>query len=214
MAAVKEQILSRYLGLGWVEAHHPWTNKGHTYTATELLEHFVKVVLPLAETMEVPAEPPLKLPGLPTSLLHLGTRAQDCIDLETLLGSEEREFRLEALRKIESLEENGFGDQLEGVQQTLWPVELLRAGEFKIDKLFEYKLGQEATLQWCQGTVVNIVKEKEDTFVVVEVEWNKQCLEKGDPKKSREKLMKTKWNPDKPVDGAWRQDLRHKIFKN
>ena len=71
MAAVKEQMLSRYLGLGWVKAHHPWTNKGHTYTATELLEHFVKVVLPLTETMEVSAEPPLKPPELPTSLLHL-----------------------------------------------------------------------------------------------------------------------------------------------
>ena len=75
----------------------------------------MKVVLPLAEIMEVPAESPLKLPGLPTSLLHLGMRAQDFIDLETLLGSEERQFRLEALRNIKSLEENRFGDQLEGV---------------------------------------------------------------------------------------------------
>ena len=55
---------------------------------------------------------------------------------------------------------------------------------------------------------------KREYFFGAEVEWNKQCLEKGDPKKSWEKLMKTKWNPDKPVDGAWRQDLRHKIFKN
>ena len=171
--------MSRYLGLRWVEAHHPWTNKGHTYTATELLEHFVKVVLPLAETMKVPAEPPLKLPGLPTSLLHLGTRAQDCIDLETSLGSDKREFRLEALRKIESLEENGFGDKLEGVQQTLWPVELLCAGEFKIDKLFEYKLGHEATLQWYQGTVVNIVKEKRICVLLLKLSGINNVQKKG-----------------------------------
>ena len=25
---VKEQILIRYLGLGWVEAHHNWSSKG------------------------------------------------------------------------------------------------------------------------------------------------------------------------------------------
>ncbi len=115
-----------YLGLGWVEAHHPWSYKGHTYTATELFEHFVKVVLPLAEKLEVPPEPPLKLPGLPTSLMHLGTRAQDCIDFETSLGSEKRELRLKALKEIESLGDNGFGDQLERKQQTLWPVELLQ----------------------------------------------------------------------------------------
>jgi hypothetical protein len=48
LSSVKEQILIRYLDLGWVEAHHPWSKKGHsTYSAAELLEHFLKVVLPL-----------------------------------------------------------------------------------------------------------------------------------------------------------------------
>ena len=66
MAGIKEQILMRYLGLGWVEAHHPWSKKGHgTYSPTELLDHFVKVVLPLADIKKVPVEPPLELPGLP-----------------------------------------------------------------------------------------------------------------------------------------------------
>ncbi len=49
IVAVKEHILIRYLGLGWVEAHHPWSYKGHTYTAIELFEHFVKLGLPLAK---------------------------------------------------------------------------------------------------------------------------------------------------------------------
>ena len=103
LSSVKEQILIRYLGLGWVEAHHPWSKKGHgTYSAAELLEHFVKVVLPLEKTHTVPDEPPLTLPGLPKSLCRLGTRAQDCIDLETSLGSEEMGFRPKALRKRDS----------------------------------------------------------------------------------------------------------------
>ena len=160
----------------------------------------------------MPPEPPLKLPGLPTSLMHLGTQAQDCIDFESSLGSDEREFRLKALKNIERLENNGFGDQLEGMQQTLWPVELLRGGVFKIDKLFEYKVGQEATLQWCQGTVVKVLKEN-DRFYIVEVEWDKECLSDGDQKKSWEKLLSTKWNPEKPGNGVWRQDLRHKLLK-
>ena len=35
MRSIKEQILIRYLGLGWVEAHHPWSKKSHgTYSPT------------------------------------------------------------------------------------------------------------------------------------------------------------------------------------
>ncbi len=36
---VKEKILIRYLGLGWEEAHHPWSKNKHQYTALELLKH-------------------------------------------------------------------------------------------------------------------------------------------------------------------------------
>ena len=46
----KEQILIRYIGLGWEEAYHPWSKGKHTYTAVELLEHLVKVVIPLSKT--------------------------------------------------------------------------------------------------------------------------------------------------------------------
>ena len=68
------------------------------------------------QKIEVPPETPLKLPGLPASLIHLGTQAQDYIDFEASLGSDEREFRLKTLKNIESLENNGFGDQLDGMQ--------------------------------------------------------------------------------------------------
>jgi len=212
LAAVKEQILIRYLGLGWVDAHHPWSKDGHTYSATELLEHFVQVVLPLAETEVEPDEAPLELPGLPRSMCKLGTRAQDCIDLEQSLGSEERVFRLQALKKRESLQNNGFGDELEQMQQHLWPLEKLRAGKFKIDKLFEYKEEDEYVLQWCQGNVTKFISEKEEKHVIVEVKWNGDCLSENDPRSTREILMRTKWNPNKPADGAWREDLHDKIL--
>ena len=214
MAAVKEQILMRYLGLGWVEAHHPWSKKGHgSYSATELFDHFVTVVLPLADTHEVPDEPPLKLPGLPTNLKRLGTRAQDCVDLAKELGSQERKFRLDALRKRDQLEENGFGDQLSEMQQLIWPVEKLRSAGFKIDKLFEYKDGDENVLQWCQGTVKKLVREKENSHMIVEVEWNSDCLGEGDPTTTKEKLSQSQWNPERPINGGWREDLHHKILK-
>ena len=113
LSSVNEQILIRYIGLGWEEAHQPWSRKGHgTYTATELLEYFVNVVLLLEKSKPIPKETPVKLPGLPKTICRLGTRAQDCIDLEMGLENEETEFRLKALKKRDSLEENGFGDEL------------------------------------------------------------------------------------------------------
>ena len=214
MAGIKEQILMRYLGLGWVEAHHPWSKKGHgTYSPIELLDHFVKVVLPLADIKTVPAEPPLELPGLP-NICRLGTRAKDCIDLENSLHSEDRDFRMQALRERERLEDNGFGDQLMEMQQTLWPIESLRTPGFKVDKLFEYKVGDDYALQWCQGKVIEYISQSKNKHVIVKVEWNKDCLREGDPKITREKLIRSNWNPEVPADGAWREDLYHKIVKS
>jgi hypothetical protein len=36
------------------------------YSPSELMEHFVKVVLPMQNTEVVPEAPPMNLPGLPT----------------------------------------------------------------------------------------------------------------------------------------------------
>ncbi len=37
---VKEQILIRYLGLGWTKAYHPWLKNKYVYSPSELMEHF------------------------------------------------------------------------------------------------------------------------------------------------------------------------------
>jgi len=180
---------------------------------TRLLDHFIKVVLSLTDTKEVPAEPPLELLGLP-NICRLGTRARDCVELEKALNSEGRDFRMQALQERERLEDNGFGDQLMEMQQTLWPVELLRTLRFKIDKLFEYKIDDDYALQWCQGKVTEIISESKNKHMIVKVEWNNDCLKECDPKITRERLMRTKWNPEEPANGAWREDLHHKIVKS
>jgi hypothetical protein len=40
---LKEQILIRYVGLGWEEAYHPWSKAGYIFTPIELLEHLTKI---------------------------------------------------------------------------------------------------------------------------------------------------------------------------
>jgi hypothetical protein len=123
-------------------------------------------------------------------------------------------FRLKALRKRDSLEENGFGDELAEMQQTVWPVKLLQDKGFNIDMLFEYQDKNGPTLQWCQGEVVEIVSESKNKHIIVKIEWRDGCLKEGDPKVTKQKLLRTKWNTDNPTDGAWREDLYHKLLKN
>jgi hypothetical protein len=60
---VKEQILIRYLGLGWEEIHHLWSKNRHQYTASELLKHLCEVVIPLQNVKEVPNQAPIQLPA-------------------------------------------------------------------------------------------------------------------------------------------------------
>ena len=66
------------------------------------------MVLPLADTKEVPAEPPLELPSL-SNICQLGTRAcGDCVELEKVLNSEGRDFRMKLLQERERLGIMGF----------------------------------------------------------------------------------------------------------
>ena len=73
---VKEKILIVHLGLGFEEAHHPWSRDGYDYSAIGLLEQFVKVCLPCTKKKNLPKEAPMehmRLPELPI----LGTLTGD-----------------------------------------------------------------------------------------------------------------------------------------
>ena len=94
---VKEQILIVHLGLGFEEAYHPWSKDGDVYTALQLIEHFVKVGLPLTKTRKVPKEPPLEHPRLP-ELPILGTLASDVSNYYTEQAATDNKSRLKALR--------------------------------------------------------------------------------------------------------------------
>ena len=89
---MKEQILIVHLGLGFEEAYHPWSKDGDNYTALQLIEHFVKVCLPLTKTRKVSKEPPLEHPRLP-ELPILGTLASDVSNYYTELAATDNELR-------------------------------------------------------------------------------------------------------------------------
>ncbi len=164
---VKEQILIRYLGLGWEEAHHPWLKNKHVYTASELFKHVCEIVIPLQDAKEVPDHPPIKLPARPDSFM-LGTKLADLIQIDDGALATEEHIRLNAMLERDQQEDSGFGDQLMEMQQTSWAIDRIRMGPFKIDMCFSYGDDDGEILQWCQGAVLRILKEKK-TFVIVQI---------------------------------------------
>ena len=88
----------------------------------------MKTFLPLAVTNTVPNEPPLEIPGLPTQSVKvtLGTKADDCIALDTSEAKENEDFRISAMRKREKSEDSGCRDDLQELQHVLWPVDRIR----------------------------------------------------------------------------------------
>ena len=78
--------------------------------------------------------------------------------------------------------------------------------------LFEYEDDDGSTLVLCQGKVVDFIKESIDMHVFVKIEWSDKCVIDGDLKITKNQLKKTKWNPNIPVGGAWREDLYHTLM--
>jgi hypothetical protein len=119
---------------------------------------------------------------------------------------------MDAMVEQKRLEDSGIGDELMEMQLVLWPVEQLRAKDFVMDVLFEYEDNDGSTLMWCQGKIVDFIREVKDKHVFVKIEWNDKYVRDGDSKVTKNQLKKTKWNPNTPVGGAWREDLHHKIM--
>ena len=62
-------------GHGWEEAHHPWSKGGTTFSSKQLLKHLSEKVIPMADELDIPIEPPSKFPA-PSDLLLLGTESE------------------------------------------------------------------------------------------------------------------------------------------
>lgn len=203
LRAVKEQILIRYVGFGWSEAHHPWSRGEITYNSKFLFTFLTDVVIPMAETETVPDHPPMNLPTRPT-MAKLGTQSGKVAKMDSDRVTGNSELRRKWIEKREELESEGKGDILMEIQRSSMPDfnnESLKG--FKIDMLFSYENG---VVEWCQGVIEKVVNAK---YRTVKVRWEDKCLREGERKVTTEKLAVTKWNPSgTQTKGAWREDLR------
>ena len=89
-----------YLGLGLEEAHHPWSKDGYEYSAVELLEHFVKKIIPLTKTRNIPNEAPMKHLRL-TDFPTLGTLTSNVDDYYSEQIKNDNKLKLNALKEQE-----------------------------------------------------------------------------------------------------------------
>ena len=93
---VKEKILIVHLGLVFEESHHPWSRDRYKYSDVELLEHFVKVCLPLTKNKNLPKEAPMEHPRLP-EFPTLGTLMGNIDEYYSERAKNENQPRLKSL---------------------------------------------------------------------------------------------------------------------
>ncbi len=174
LKALKEQFFICYLGLGWNEAHHPWSSGFTTYYSSEhLFNHLIKKVIPLATKCEVPKEPLLTLPA-PPNFPQLGEKS---VIAETLQGGQFQnviQFKERAHSIRDEREKEGRGDQWSEQQRTLMPeVDSTLIG-FHIEILFSFTEPDGTSyLDWCHGLVVAITSELARK---VKIKWDVECL--------------------------------------
>ena len=78
------------------------------------------------------------------------------------------------------------------MQVMLLLIERLRAKDLAIDMLFEYEEDDGSTLMWCQGKVVDFIRESNDKHVFVKIEWSDKCVREGDLKIKKKPTKKDK----------------------
>ena len=66
----------------------------------------------------------------------------------------------------------------------------------------------ETILQWCQGTVIELVKNKETLNLLdLKIRWNED--EQGDSITTVQRLKESSWDTETQKNGTWRENLRH-----
>ena len=66
----------------------------------------------------------------------------------------------------------------------------------------------ETILQWCQGTVIELVKDKEILkYMDLKIRWNYD--EQGNSITTFQRLKESSQNTETHKNGTWREKLRH-----
>ncbi len=205
LKGINEQLLMRSLGLGWNDAYHAWSKAGKPHTFTQLFWFFKQQVIPLADTLDVPRDPPLTLLSPPETQSH-GTKSELAMTMKCRNENNLTEFK----KKVNAVERDwreaeGVGDRWSEMQRSVMPEIDSTLIEFRIEMLFEYTETDGTThLDWCHGEVTLVIGNK---TTHAKIRWDEECLRPGDCSTTQEKLLQTKWNPEQARKGALREYL-------
>ena len=137
LKGITERILMSLLGLEWNKAYHAWSKDGLPYTSNQLFRFFKQIVIPLAETLDVPGEPPLTLPS-PPEMQSLGTKSKLVMNMKSRDENNLAEFKVKTYAKRDRREADGVGDRWSEMQRSVMlDIDSMLIG-FRIEVLFEY----------------------------------------------------------------------------
>jgi hypothetical protein len=205
LKAVKDQLLIRYLGLGWVEAYHPWSQNGTDFSPAHLFKFLVDVVIPLKDDKDVPDEPPVDLPS-PPDMPTLGTTSSDANGFDDKHNDRVREFKSKWRSERDTRMERGEGDRWSKMQKDAPPKVDTSLVGYEIEMLFSgTDDAGEPFINWYHGVVKKLLNEKGRRVLI---EWNEESLGSEDARTSKHRLGISKWNPENSTEGAWRHYIR------
>ena len=198
-------MLIRYLGIGWLEAYHPWSQNGTDFSPEHLFKFLVDVVIPLKDEKDVPDEPPLDLPS-PPDMPTLGTNSLDANGFDEKHNDRVREFKSKWRSERDNRMERGEGDRWSKMQKDAPPKVDASLVGYEIEMLFSgTDDAGEAFVNWYHGVVKKLLNEKSRRVLI---QWNEECLGSEDARTSKHRLGISKWNPENCTEGAWRHYIR------
>ena len=210
LAALKEQIRIRVLGLGWSDLSTAWSKDGAPYTPAELMMHLKKVISEQARRT-IPNKPPV--PGLQRKELStLGTSTSDAgrLDAQEAAGGAAVEAAARAAKAAR--EAKGIGDSYQARQGSRPDINEALIST-RIEVICHYDLPEGVfgdALMWCSGEVVGVEPRLYKDFpkgksALVRWDANDRVTPPEPVSTSGTKLMPSLWNKDSL--GAWRFDL-------
>lgn len=188
----------RYLGLGWEEAHRPWSVGSRLLGSKELLDHLIKTVIPLSKKMKVPSKAPTNTPKLP-DVQAVSTVSDLAKELKRASDAAEGKFKEEAKAEMVVQQESGDADLWLELQATL-PLKAGKLKNFLIEMQFKYTDEQG---NGCLGWYNTAVKEVLDAAnLIVKIEWNVGCMSEFNAGTTVQKLVPKNWNTKRSKKGS------------
>ena len=172
-----------YLGLRLEEAHQPWSKDRHEYYAVELLEHFVKVVLPLTIIRNIPNKGPMKHPRL-QDFPTLGTLTSNVGDYYPEQARKNNKLRINALREQENEMLVDIWDGPEYMNEVNWPEKKLKKG-YKTEMCFCILTRLRRKGSCGVVGLLKKMKRRNDKVIILDIKWDEKFIARDESEKQR-----------------------------